>query len=129
MQRRNMPGGYSPAELDNPQLAAAAVFAVSGLSEADKSYSFASALQGLEGSKVKVAKAWQQVVAGMNFRMVILIENAEGGCVGAFAATVYDHFGDLSVTKWGKEIECEKAKAMVESQESFGEGFKEHFDD
>jgi hypothetical protein len=113
MQRRNMPGGYAHAMVDGPQVVTAASFAVSSLSEAP--YSFASNVSAEAGYKVKVAKAWQQVVAGMNFRLVIVIENAAGECIGSFTATVYDRFGELSVTKWGKEVDCARAKGLLEA--------------
>jgi hypothetical protein len=116
MERRNMPGGYALAQIDSPQVVTAASFAVSSLSEAP--YSFASNVSAEAGYIVKVAKAWQQVVAGMNFRLVIIIENATGECIGAFTATVYDRFGDLTVTKWGKEVECAQAKNLLETQGS-----------
>jgi hypothetical protein len=116
MQRRNMPGGYSLAQVDSPQVVMAASFAVSSLSESP--YLFASNVSAEAGYVVKVAKAWQQVVAGMNFRLVIIIENATGECIGSFTATVYDRFGEFSVTKWGKEVECAQAKALLETQGS-----------
>jgi hypothetical protein len=118
-RRRAMPGGYALAQIDSPQVVSAASFAVSSLSESP--YSFASNVMSAaetadEGSVVvKVAKAWQQVVAGMNFRLVIIVENnSTGECIGSFTATVYDHFGSLSVTKWGKEVTCDQAKGLLE---------------
>jgi hypothetical protein len=120
MERRTMPGGYTLAQIDSPQVVTAASFAVSSLSEAP--YSFASNVGAEAGYVVKVAKAWQQVVAGMNFRLVVIIENATGECIGSFTATVYDHFGELSVTKWGKEVGCAQAKGLLEPQGStFGD--------
>jgi hypothetical protein len=119
MQRRNMPGGYSPGQIDNPEIIKAGAFAVSALAESTESYSFSARVGAEAGYKVNVAKVFQQVVAGMNFRMVVLIEDAQGICVGAFKVTVYDHFGDMSVTQWGKEVECHKAKAALESREKF----------
>ena len=120
MERRTMPGGYALAQIDSPQVVMAASFAVSSLSEAP--YSFASNVSAEAGYVVKVAKAWQQVVAGMNFRLVVVVENATGECIGSFSVSVYDRFGSLSVTKWGKEVGCAQAEGLLETQgSSFGE--------
>jgi hypothetical protein len=127
MERRTMPGGYSLAEIDSPQVVAAASFAVSSLSESP--YSFASNVSAEGGYIVKVAKAWQQVVAGMNFRLVVIIENARSECIGSFTATVYNHFGELSVTKWGKEVGCAIAKDLLETQGSTFEDDDEDFNE
>jgi hypothetical protein len=127
MQRRNMPGGFSHAMVDGPQVVTAASFAVSSLSEAP--YSFASNVSAEAGYIVKVAKAWQQVVAGMNFRLVIVVENATGECIGSFSATVYDRFGELSITKWGKEVDCARAKGLLETQGSSFEDDDEDFNE
>jgi hypothetical protein len=117
VERRNMPGGYSLTENGGPQVVAAASFAVSSLAEAP--YSFASNVSAEKDYNVRVAKAWRQVVAGMNFRLVILVENASGEYIGSFSVTVYDHFGELSVTKWGKEVEFARAKALLETEGRF----------
>jgi hypothetical protein len=133
MQRRNMPGGYSPVQdLTDEGVQSSAAFAVSKLSEATESYSFLPQLQqsteSTSSPKMKVAKAYQQVVAGMNYRMVIMLEDPQtGSCLGAFAATVYNRFGDLSVSKWSKEVSCEKARAMIESAEEFHQTYQEDF--
>jgi len=42
-------------------------------------------------------------------------------CLGAFQVTIYDHFGDLSITKFGDELTCEQAKAMAKESESDSE--------
>jgi hypothetical protein len=126
-ERRTMPGGYALAQIDSPQVVTAASFAVSSLSESP--YSFASNVSAEAGYVVKVAKAWQQVVAGMNFRLVIIIENSAGECIGSFTATVYDHFGGLSITKWGKEVGCAQAKGLLETQGSTFEDDDEDFNE
>lgn len=128
-ERRAMPGGFSPAQIDSPQVVSAASFAVSSLSEAPAPYSFVSNVSAEAGYVVKVAKAWQQVVAGMNFRLVIIIENATGACIGSFTATVYDRFGELSITKWGKEVDCVRAKDLLETQGSTFEDDDEDFNE
>lgn len=57
-----------------------------------------------------------QVVAGRNYKLLITLSNEET-CLGAFEVTVYDHFGDLSITHWGPGMTCEQAKAMTEETE------------
>ena len=77
--------------------------------------------------QVTVVRAYQQVVAGMNYRLVLLAERPateEGSasvCVGALAATVYDRFGTLQVTQWGQELACDRAKALLENEHEFYE--------
>ena len=46
-------------------------------------------------------------------------------CLGALKVTVYDRFGDLSVTKWGDRVSCDDVQVQellhdvqVEEQES-----------
>ena len=46
-------------------------------------------------------------------------------CLGALKVTVYDRFGDLSVTKWGDQVSCDDVQVQellhdvqVEEQES-----------
>jgi len=48
-------------------------------------------------------------------------------CVGAFTVTVYDRFGNLEVTNWGKELSCGKAKAIKESADAYHESYEEDF--
>ena len=55
-------------------------------------------------------------MAGRNYKLLITLSNAKD-CLGAFEVTIYDHFGDLSITHWGAEMTCEQAKAMAEDQE------------
>lgn len=42
-------------------------------------------------------------------------------CLGALEVTIYDHFGDLSLTNFGKEMTCAEADALVEESESDSE--------
>jgi hypothetical protein len=78
-------------------------------------------------------------VAGMNYRLLLLLvatdetsssseqeQPALGSCVGAFTVTVYDRFGNLEVTSWGEEVECSKAKALLENNQAFFESSSEH---
>ena len=64
----------------------------------------------------KVIRASQQVVAGMNFHLTCLVQDSDESCLGAFSATVYNRFGELSVTKWGQEHTCAEVKAFMESE-------------
>ena len=115
---RMIAGGYGEInELDaNPRLQEVATYAVEQITQNDniqlnKNYSFASYLttseNGEKNYSVKVVHAYQQVVAGMNYKMIIAIHDLKNNkCIGSFKVTVYDHFGDLSVSNWGGEISC-----------------------
>jgi hypothetical protein len=138
-QRRNMPGGYFPVDdYNDARVVNAANVAVSqllasststntdtsataptGMTTTTTTYSFAASLQGRNVTHT-IVKAFQQVVAGMNFRFVILLQDADNQseCLGAFAVTVYDNFGTLQVTAWGKNLE---------NAEDFESATGEHF--
>jgi hypothetical protein len=103
---QSLPGGYWPADKDSAEVLNAANFAVSSLAEAMPPYSFESDVSSGSGYTVIVTRAWQKVVAGVNYRMNIVIEDNSGECIGSFIATVYDQFGELSILKWGKESPC-----------------------
>lgn len=45
----------------------------------------------------------------------------KSSCLGAFEVTIYDHFGDLSVTRFGNEMTCSEAEALVADDESDSE--------
>ncbi len=34
-------------------------------------------------------------------------------CLGALKVTVYDRFGDLSVTKWGDQVSCDDVQELL----------------
>jgi hypothetical protein len=117
------PGGYSPVEdVTHPRLQHLAQFA---LSEAFKTQQYSFVLSNnnnansmdtsSSSSSFRICKAYHQVVAGMNVRMVIQLQDSQENCVGAFAVTIYDHFGDLSVTEWSpEEIPCNVATSLLE---------------
>lgn len=44
-------------------------------------------------------------MAGRNYKLTIEIADQDK-CVGVFDVVIYDHFGELSVTNWGREHEC-----------------------
>lgn len=124
-EQENMrPGGYSPVDMSepNPRLLEAANYAMQNLPE---KYTFASSVvqdrttsssETSDSNKYsfQVIQAFQQVVAGMNYKIIITItdNNNKNNCIGAFAVTVYDQFGTLSVTTWGKEISCSDVETI-----------------
>lgn len=128
-QHGNVPGGYWAVEdYTDARVVNAANMAVSQLTTtATVTYSFAAGLQGRNVTH-KIVKAFQQVVAGMNYRFVLMLEDMDTSeCLGAFAVTVYDNFGTLQVTAWGQEVSCERAQANLENAEDFESATGEHF--
>ena len=124
-QHRPMAGGYAavPDLQNDERLLNAANFAVSTLlSDAPTEFTFVSKLPPDRNDySITVARGFQQVVAGMNYKMVIVLTSKSDAdsILGAFGVTVYDRFGELSVTKWGKEVPNEEAKAMLENRHEF----------
>lgn len=119
-------GGWSASKLDDPMVLEAADFCLQALRVSQSqgaeqepkkpNYSFTAT----PTSSPKVIRASQQVVAGMNFQLTILVQDADAqgdsDCLGAFTATVYNRFGDLAVTKWDQEYTCAEAKAFMEAE-------------
>ena len=119
---RIMVGGYAPVkDISDDRVQNAALFAFGQLASA--SYSFGAT----DSTTIEVVKAYQQVVAGMNYRLIIVLKE-NGDCVGSFAVTVYDQFGNLSVSKWGKEVSCDEARAIQENEDKFHETFASDFE-
>ena len=115
-----IPGGYSLIEdLSDPRLETEASFVLSKLLEsgqAPRDYSFYAKISqhNDNGVNAKVVKAMEQVVAGKNVRMILMLVDASAGdCLGAFAVTLYDHFGEFTVTEWNKETTCEHALNLL----------------
>eukprot|EP00527_Entomoneis_sp_CCMP2396_P007290 CAMPEP_0198148288 /NCGR_PEP_ID=MMETSP1443-20131203/40860_1 /TAXON_ID=186043 /ORGANISM="Entomoneis sp., Strain CCMP2396" /LENGTH=160 /DNA_ID=CAMNT_0043812943 /DNA_START=56 /DNA_END=538 /DNA_ORIENTATION=+ len=115
--RRNIPGGYSLIEdVTDERVVTEANFVLSELLQfaiPPRSYSFQKALSEYSANEVnvKIAKAMEQVVQGLNVRMILMLTDASTQeCLGAFAVSIYDKFGDLSITKWNKETTCAHAK-------------------
>jgi hypothetical protein len=136
-RRTAMAGGYRECpDLQNPRLQEVAEFATS--QQLPEKYTFSSLpASTLSEIRVKIVRASQQVVAGMNYRLLLLLVTSDdssssseqpalGSCVGAFTVTVYDRFGTLEVTSWGQEVECSKAKALLENNQAFFELSSEH---
>jgi hypothetical protein len=107
-----MVGAYFPAKVNDPFVQKVADFAVKALP--DSQYEFLTVPVNTLHSTV--IRAQQQVVAGRNYKLLITLSDAND-CLGAFEVTIYDHFGDLSISHWGEEMTCEQAKAMVQEKE------------
>lgn len=112
-------GGWSASRIDDDQVLQAADFCLRALRsgtpdlhEQKPEYSFlASPIKS-----PKVVRAHHQVVAGLNFHLTIILQGSDTACLGAFTATVYNRFEDLSITNWGKEITCTEAEAMLKTE-------------
>lgn len=120
-------------DLDNDEeVHKAATFAVQSLSDSEVSYSFVGNIspQSVKDDDIRIIRGFRQVVAGLNYRLILAVTQRDGEreaqCLGAFAVTIYDHFGDLSLTRWGGEIECSRAMAAVEN-EDLNNALAEHF--
>ena len=116
-----MPGGWQPSDVDDPSVVEAAQFALTAMLSQQPSeqnaYPYSFTLVSTHQYKPVIVEASQQVVAGMNFRLTILIQDTvEGKCVGAFTTTIYNHFGQLSVTDWGDEMTCKVAQGISAAQ-------------
>ncbi len=101
-----MPGSYNDVvDSEDPRVKAAGQFAFQSLATSPYPQLLSAPL-----SSFKIVEASQQVVAGMNYRLKIQVLNNKQECVGTFLVTVYDRFGDLSVTEWGESnIPCPPA--------------------
>lgn len=123
-QRRPMAGGWTESDLDDPMVLEAADFLLrTFLDDPSPRYSF----QGTTSwpPTAKVIQASQQVVAGMNFQLTLLVQSSSSSgcdCLGAFTATVYNRFGELSVTEWKEELTCSQAKLLMEETQARGSG-------
>ena len=119
-------GGYAPAPLDSPQVLEAAQFGVQTLLEGppvDVAYSFLGSSLQQEPINFQVVQAHQQVVAGMNYKLTLLLKSSsDQHCIGAYSTTIYNQFGKLEVTNWGDEVSCDKALALLEEQSKFQQG-------
>lgn len=114
---RKLLGGWSSTSVDDPSITEAAEFCFQSLIETaqERDYSFAPQTDP-SLHRLKVIQASQQVVAGLNIRLTMMVVEKSGDdkCLGAFSAKIYDHFGDYSVTEWGEEITCAQAKTILE---------------
>jgi hypothetical protein len=112
-QDRGLVGGYVPVEdLQDPSVVEAAAFALTKASSSSSHHSEYS----VDLSTPIVIAASQQVVAGINLKLIIMILNTNNkDCQGAFLVTIYNHFGTMEVTEWGREYTCAEAKVILES--------------
>jgi hypothetical protein len=126
------PGGYAPiADLRAARIVQVAAFAVQSLRSAETAaslnrYAFVSKLPADDNDvTITVVQGSQQVVAGMNYQLTLVLSSALSGegdsPIGAFVVTVYDKFGSLSVTNWGREVPPSEAKSLLENASRFGE--------
>lgn len=113
----DLDGGWSYATLDDPLIVDAAKFCFQTLVQTaqERDYSFAPRTNP-SLHQFKVVQASQQVVAGLNIRLTIMVVEKgtdDVNCLGAFSALIYDHFGDYSITEWGQELSCAEAKTIL----------------
>ena len=91
-----MVGGYSSVSLPDDGVTKAATFAMSDFysSPHGRAYGAPSTLSDT------VLRAERQVVAGMNYKMHLVLKDKESGqCVAVHDVVVYDRFGTLKVTQ------------------------------
>jgi Cystatin domain len=112
---QSMPGGYSVVpNLGDERVLRSVHFAVANL--ASSPYDF----QDNDTASAHVVSAYQQVVAGMNYKFEIVLTEHDNDDVvlGGFRVDVYDQFGNLSVRKWGSEISQPEAEFMWKREQS-----------
>lgn len=139
--RRMMPGSYAaiPNLHEDERVQSVARFAVAQASSSRFSFPKTT----MTNVKPMVVRGYQQVVAGLNYKLVIVLVNTDQqeqdhtptttselqNVVGGFGVTVYDHFGELTVSKWGKELSREQAISLLENTQEFGEEAMNRFDE
>jgi hypothetical protein len=118
-QDRGLVGGYAPVEdLQDPSVLEAAAFALTKASSSSSSHhsEYSFDLSSSSSENTIVIAASQQVVAGLNLKLIIMIQSTNTkDCQGAFLVTIYNHFGTMEVTEWGREYTCAEAKIILES--------------
>jgi hypothetical protein len=132
-RREPMAGGYGEIQdLTEERVRNAATFAVTELQQQNSGTGYSFVLPS--EFTIQIAKGYRQVVAGMNYKLIVVITISDAGpipspenIVGGFGVTVYDKFGELSVTKWGKELSVERAIQILQNRDKFGEAFDEDF--
>ena len=120
---RTLVGGYQELAdpMDVPFIRESADLVFETLKD-EQPFGFAST-----ASSYRIVEAEQQVVAGLNYKLTMIfgdrpidsnnsVEKKEGNCVGGCRVIVYNHFGDLSITEWSKELSCEEILAMDDEQ-------------
>mmetsp|Transcript_29298 Transcript_29298/g.62279 ORF Transcript_29298/g.62279 Transcript_29298/m.62279 type:complete len:213 (-) Transcript_29298:96-734(-) len=128
MKNRKMVGGYSDMDIELLQSRDVREIAAFALSEhVAGSSTFDSASLSLAVSpeevrsgvvQMKVLEAQRQVVAGLNYKLTLAIIK-DNVCLGGFKITVYKplpHMEQgLTVTSWGKTLECSEIKDLMQA--------------
>jgi hypothetical protein len=119
MQRGHstMVGGYSliPEPKENPRLPAVTEHVLEQLGNSPYLFVTSVVVSGSEHHSLEVVEAYQQVVAGMNYRLLLLLQDdSSQAAVGAFTVTVYDQFGIFADTTWGDEVSVEEALSIMQ---------------
>jgi hypothetical protein len=111
-----MVGGFSEIEKpeENPMLQGVTEYVQTQLPLQSQRYSFDCKKTSEE--RLRVVQSFQQVVAGMNYRILYAVENTEGKLKGAFKVQVYDRFGDVSVTTWDDEVSVSEVSNILAGQ-------------
>ena len=108
-----MVGGYTEIENveSHDRLPAVKEYVFAKIAESP--YSFASLVTSSpQGKDLQIIQAWSQVVAGMNYRLLMILMDADTQPLGAFTVTVYDQFGTLSDVTWGDELTIDQANDL-----------------
>lgn len=113
-----MVGGFGEIESpeENPMLRGVTQFVQTKLPVESNRYSFDYSNSSEEN--LRVIKAFQQVVAGMNYRILYALEDSQGKLTGAFKVQVYDRFGDITVTEWDEEVSVTEVSSILAGQKS-----------
>lgn len=113
-----MVGGFEEIESpeENPALRGVTQYVRTQLPLQSKRYSFNYCSSSNES--LRVIKAYQQVVAGMNYRILYALEDGQGTLTGAFKVQVYDRFGDITVTTWDEEVSVKEVSNMLAGQQT-----------
>ena len=138
-RKTTMVGGYSEvSDLNNSEIREVVNFVYVQLYQGQSPMvSFATKLKEIPLSsssaslKITPLEAYQQVVAGINFRVKIgffLTKNQNNNddikerCIGGISAVVYrDLSGMFTVTDWGDEIKCDEVIALRQSNQIEGD--------
>eukprot|EP00540_Astrosyne_radiata_P022279 CAMPEP_0116851028 /NCGR_PEP_ID=MMETSP0418-20121206/16486_1 /TAXON_ID=1158023 /ORGANISM="Astrosyne radiata, Strain 13vi08-1A" /LENGTH=135 /DNA_ID=CAMNT_0004482987 /DNA_START=96 /DNA_END=503 /DNA_ORIENTATION=+ len=110
--KRRLPlmGGYQPADIHAEPVLSAAQFA---LTELQLQHNLPPAFQSFvtvtsgKNTSIQVVDAKQQVVAGMNYALLLrVVDDDTQECLATMQVLIYDQFGTLRVTRWGEIQPC-----------------------
>lgn len=110
-------GGFKPVTyLEDCGFAEAAGYALYELEHSQQQQQQQYSFQLDKTCQPQIIAASQQVVAGINYKMIIVVRNHDTtDCMGAFLVTIYNDLGNFKVTEWGREYSCAEAKVILES--------------